>query len=210
MRHCVPEEDEAESHWTLAWQKEQPAPLSFLLTLLSSFTFWKSTGKISWNYNLPSFSIQFPIFLFDALSHFSLFQSCEVELRSGWPIQEYFILSKTVPLTPHQKNGHSKNQFPQRPMSINHGVNPVSHPRCCSQHTHTVYTFCLTSAELKVHLKHIAQTARVRQTHISVWESALTIHFQQESRFTSFDLVAEMDWKNLLCRAYRNNICPQK
>ncbi len=109
MRHCVPEEDEAESHWTLAWQKEQPAPLSFLLTLLSSFTFWKSTGKISWNYNLPPFSIQFPIFLFDALSHFSLFQSCDVELRSGWTHPRILHPFQNCPLTPHQKMATQKN-----------------------------------------------------------------------------------------------------
>lgn len=34
-----------ESRWTLAWQKEQPASLSFSLTLSSSFTFWKALGR---------------------------------------------------------------------------------------------------------------------------------------------------------------------
>lgn len=183
MRHRVPEEDELKV--TLNPRlTEGTSCSSFIFThaFIFFFNILKSTGKISWNYIPPPISIQFPILLLDALFHFSPFQSCEVEPRSGWPIREHFILSQTTPLTPHHKNGHSEKQFPLRPMTINHGVKPVSHPRHCSHtNTHTLYTFCLTSVELKAHLEHIVQIAGVRQTHISVWESALTIYFQRNA-----------------------------
>lgn len=136
---------------------EGTACSSFIFTHAFIFYFHilKSTGKISWNYILLPFSIQFPILLLDALSQFSLFQSREVESRSGWPIQEHFILSKTAPLTPHQKNGHSEKQIPLRPMTINHGVKPVSHPRHCSPHLHT-HTHYILSASPQLNWKPIS------------------------------------------------------
>jgi len=105
-----PEEDELKSHAEPFLDKGNSLLLFYfhMRFYLFLFTFWNAWGKVLEITSCPPVSIQFPIFLLDALSHFSLFQSREVQLRSGWPILVHFILSKTVPLTPHQKKWPQK------------------------------------------------------------------------------------------------------
>ncbi len=234
-----PRKMKPESHWTLAWQKNSLLLFHFrshFYLLLSHSEkvrgrFLEITICPLFQSNFQSFSLMlYPISLSSShvklswdqgdpsentssspkLPHYHPIKKIATQKTSShwglWALIMVWIQCHTLDTALNTyTHTHTHTHTHTRTHAHTH-TRTHAHTR-----THTVYTFCLTSAELKVHLKHIVQTARVRQTNISIWESALTIYFQQECRFTSFDLVAEMDWKDLLCRAYRNiNICPQK
>lgn len=116
-------------------------------------------------------------FFFNPISNLSPFTLYPISLFSSQKIRvthprALHPLQKLPHYHPIRKIATQKKLFPMKPMTINHGVKPVSHTRHCSQHLHThTYAFCITLVELKVHLEHIVQTDQVSLTHTSVWKS---------------------------------------
>lgn len=97
------------------------------------FHIQKKTGKISWNYILPPFSIQFPIFP-AAPSPRCVIPFLFVPVMRSWaeigvthPRALHALPNR--PLSSHHKNGCAKIQF---------SLSPLSHTRRCSfRHLHT-------------------------------------------------------------------------